>query len=111
MKTKVQKSQACNYVLMQCRQLPTYECMTMHELQQAMSQDQHLQHLKDYIIQGWPKSRDQIPQDIKTYWTFRDNMTVIDEVIIKGRCIVVLEAIQKQALQQLCINHMCIEKK
>ena len=61
------------------------EYMTMHELQQAMSQDQHLQCLNDYIIQGWPESRDQIPQDIRTYWTFRDDMAVIDEAIIKGK--------------------------
>ena len=33
------------------------EHMTMHDLQQAVSQDQHLQHLKDYIIQAWPESR------------------------------------------------------
>ena len=26
--------------------------MTIHELQQAMSQDEHLQHLKEHIIHG-----------------------------------------------------------
>ena len=59
------------------------ECMKMHELQQAISQDQHLQHPKDYIIQGWPESRDQIAQDIRAYSSFRDNMAVIDRVSIK----------------------------
>ena len=52
----------------------------MYELQQATSQDQHLQHLKD-----------KIPQNIRTYWTFRDDKAVNDGVIIKGRCIVVSE--------------------
>ena len=83
--------------------------MTVHELQQAMSQDQHLQHLKDYVIEGWPESRDQIPQDIRTYWTLRDDMAIIDGIIIKVRCIVGLEVLQKQKLQQLHINHMGIE--
>ena len=32
------------------------ECMIMHDLQQAKFHDQHLQHLKDYIIQGWPRA-------------------------------------------------------
>ena len=32
------------------------EWMTMHELQQAVSQDEHLQHLKGYIIQRWPNN-------------------------------------------------------
>ena len=37
----------------------------MHELQEATSQDQHLM---EYVIQGWPKSKNQLPQDIRTYW-------------------------------------------
>ena len=45
--------------------IPVY--MKMHELQQTTSQDQNLQHCQDYIIQGWPESRDQMPQDIRKY--------------------------------------------
>ena len=33
------------------------ECMTMHELKEATSQDQHLQHLMEYVIKGWPDSK------------------------------------------------------
>ena len=71
------------------------ECMTMHELQLVTYLDQHLQCLKDYIIQGWPKSRDQIPQDIRMYLTLRNDMVVIDGVIIKGKSIAVPEPLQK----------------
>ena len=46
------------------------ECMTLHKVQQAMSHDEHLQHLKDHIIQSWPENRDQIPQIMITYWMF-----------------------------------------
>ena len=42
--------------------------------------------------------------------TFRDDMAVIDWVIIKGRHMVVLVVLQKQALQHLHVNHMGIEK-
>ena len=87
------------------------QCMTLHKLQQATSQDHHIQCLKECIMQGWPEGRDKIPQYIRTYWTFRDDMVVIDGVIIKGRHIVVLQALQKQPLQQLHISHMGIQKK
>ena len=36
-------------------------------------------------------------------------MAVIDAVILKGRCVVIPERLQKQALEQLHINHMGIE--
>ena len=39
------------------------ECMMMHELQEAASQDQNLM---EYIIQGWPDSKNQLPQDTRT---------------------------------------------
>ena len=47
---------------------------------------------------------------IITYWTFRNDMTVNDWVVIKGKCIVIPKALQQQALKQLHINHMCIKK-
>ena len=46
------------------------DCMMMHQLQQAISQNDHLQQLKDYIIRGWPENKDQIPQDMQAYWLF-----------------------------------------
>ena len=47
------------------------ELMTMYDLKEIMSEYQHLQHFKDYSIKGQPKSKDQIPQDIRTYYTLR----------------------------------------
>ena len=42
------------------------ECMTMHELQEATSPDQHLQHVMECVIPGWPESKNQLPQVIRT---------------------------------------------
>ena len=61
------------------------ECMAVHELQKAMSQDQHLQHFMEYVIQGWPGSKNQLPKDIRTYWTFKDDMAVIDGIVKKAK--------------------------
>ena len=53
------------------------ECMTMHELQEETSQDQHIPDLMEYVIQMWTDSKNQLPQDIRIYWMFRDDMAVI----------------------------------
>ena len=37
-------------------------------------------------------------------------MTVIDRFILKGRCIVISNTLQKQTLEQLHINHMGMDK-
>ena len=74
------------------------------------SEDQHIQQLMEYIIQGWPDNKDQLLQDIRTYWAFRDDTAVIYGVVIKGRCIVIPEVLQQQTLEYLDINDMGIEK-
>ena len=36
-----------------------------------------------------PKSKTQPPQYIRTYWMFRDDMKIIDGVVIEGRSVVI----------------------
>ena len=86
------------------------ECMSIQEIQQATIQDEHLQWLKGSIITGWPDTKDQLHQDISPYWSFKDDLAVIDGVIMKGRCISIPEALKQQALDQLHVNDMGIEK-
>ena len=82
----------------------------MYYLQEAMSQDQHLQCPMEYVIQGWSETKSHILHGIRTYWTFSDNIVVIDRIVIKGRHIVIPQALPQQMLKQLHINHMGIEK-
>ena len=73
-------------------------------------QDGQLQWLKDNIISGWPATKDQLHQDIRPYWSYKDDLAVIDGVIEKDRCIIVPEMVKQQALDQLHVNHMGIKK-
>ena len=57
------------------------ECMSTQQIQQVTAQDEHLQWLKD-------------------------DMAVIDGIIMKGRCVIIPEILKTQALDQLHINHM-----
>ena len=87
------------------------ECMMIHVLQHEMALDSHLKQLKECIIKGWPKNKDNIPQNLRPHWTFQDDMAVTDRVILKGRHIMTPDTLQKQAVEQLHINHMEMEKK
>ena len=66
--------------------------------------------LTGYIIAGWPEIKDQVQHDIRMYWSFRDDMAVINGIIMEGRCGIIPEVPKAQALYQLHINHMGIEK-
>ena len=86
------------------------ECLSMTELQQASSQDGHLQKLKNIIIAGWPDSKDEISDELKLYWSYRDELAVIDGIILKGRYTIIPNTLRLQVLDQLHTNHMGIEK-
>ena len=65
------------------------ECMSILQIQQTMAQDEHLQHLKNIINTGWPSTKDQLHINTRPYWSYKDNLAVIDGVVMKGRCIII----------------------
>ena len=86
------------------------ECISVAEIQQASVQDDHLQKLKNLIIAGWPDTKDELHVNLKPYWSCRDELAVIDGVILKGRHIIIPTSLRQQILEQLHINHMGIKK-
>ena len=82
----------------------------MTDLQQASSQDSYIQTLKHFIITGWPNSKEEIREELKPYWSCRDELVVINGIVLKGRCIIIPNSLKQQVLDQLHMNHMDIEK-
>ena len=72
------------------------ECISMAEIQWASSQDSHLQQLKSLIITGWLDSKDELHVDLRPYWSYRDELVVIDGIILKGRCLIISNSLRQQ---------------
>ena len=85
------------------------KCMSISQIQPESAQDEHLQHLKSFIIAGWPSMKDELHSDVRPYWSCRDDLAVIDGVVMKGRQIITPTAL-KQVLDLLHTNHMGIKK-
>ena len=75
--------------------------------------------LKHFIIAGWPNSKDEVSKELKLYWSYRDELAVINGVVLKGRhiiipkgrhIIIIPNSLKQQILDQLHINHRGIEK-
>ena len=86
------------------------EYISVAKIQQALSQDNHLQQIKSLIITGWPDSRDELHVDLRPYWSYRDELAVIDGIILKGRCIIMPNSLRQQVHNQLHTNHLGVEK-
>ena len=59
---------------------------SLHKIRQATQADDSLTILKHIIQHGWPKTVKEVPQEIQKYWTFREELTIEDGLILKGTC-------------------------
>ena len=58
-------------------------------IRQESECDPQILILKKLIIQGSPKDIKQCPAPIRSYWNFRDELSIIDGIVVKGNCIVI----------------------
>ena len=61
------------------------ECVSISQIQQASVQDEHLLCLKSFIIAGWLSMKDELLSDLRPCWSYRDDLVVIDGVVMKGK--------------------------
>ena len=61
----------------------------LNQLRVSVQADDELALLKHAIMHGWPSSIKQVPQVLQSYWTFREELTVEDGLILKGTRIVI----------------------
>ena len=54
-----------------------------------MQEDDVLAVLKQVITQGWPSNIKEVPSELQPYWTFREELTIEDGLILKGTRIVI----------------------
>ena len=80
------------------------------QIKNETKKEKELQELSSMIIKGWPKERRDIPQTIREYWPFRDELTIENGMIIKGNQILIPTHLRPEILKDLHIPHLGIVK-
>ena len=97
------------YVYQITQQLPARSDI-LHQLRVAMQADDELALLKHTIVQGWPNSIKQVPPEIQAFWTFREELTVEDGLILKGTRIVIPTKQWEAILKLIYKGHLGLNK-
>ena len=79
-------------------------------IKEETANDPTLQGLKCTIVQGWPENIKDVPTPIRQYWSFRDELSVEDGVVMKGQRVVIPDSMKEDILEQLHYGHMGAEK-
>ena len=78
----------------------------LQQIRQATQDDDGMALLKHTITFGWPPTVQELPKELQAYWTFREGMTVEDELILKATRIVIPPGMRESTLQQLHEGHL-----
>ena len=61
----------------------------LDQLQRCTGQDEALQTLKTTILTGWPGQREQVPISIREYWSYREELTIHNDLLFKGSRVII----------------------
>ena len=65
-------------------ELTGFNSLLFDKVPQHTSKDQTMQLLIDHINNGFPESSTKLPDSIKAYFSFRDELSVCNDIILKG---------------------------
>ena len=82
----------------------------MEKIREETSKDPTMMILLNMIHRGWPQSRRQTPVEIHEFWNYRDEMSEIDGVVMKGDRIVIPATLRSEMLARVHDSHLGIEK-
>ena len=80
------------------------------DIKEETIKDSQLTKLKTYIVDGFPKHKHECSEDIRSFYDYRESLTIIDAMVLKDKKIVIQASLHEQALENLCRSHMGIVK-
>ena len=81
----------------------------VHQLQHASADDPVLCQLRKTIQLGWPDSKSDVPELLRPYYDFRDELTVQGPLVFKGAVVIVPSALRKGMMAACHDTHIGIE--
>ena len=78
----------------------------LQEVKIATDNDQDLQTLIGLIVNGWPEFKDKVPNSALPYFDMRDELSVIDGVIVKGEAVLIPKALRNEMKTRLHSSHL-----
>ena len=76
----------------------------------ATQEDDELALLKHTITHGWPSTIREVPSEMQAYWTFREELTIEDGIVLKGTWIVVPHKKCETTLKLIHEGHLGLGK-
>ena len=81
----------------------------LEQLQLCTGQDKTLQTLKTTVLTGWPMQKEQVPVNIREYWSYREELTVHNGILFKGSRVVIPRVMRSEVKSRIHSSHLGVE--
>lgn len=72
--------------------------------------DETCKQLSELIINGWPRDVDSLPKNLKSYWNFREELSVYEGIIYKANKTFIPSAMRADVLKYIHNGHFSYAK-
>lgn len=82
----------------------------LQQIQQETSQDEDLRTLREYASTSWPEDKSAVPENIRAYWPYRDEIHTGDDILFRSNRLIIPSSMRNQVLDLLHAAHGGTEK-
>ena len=82
----------------------------LEELKTETENDSALQTVKKYVLEGWPEKPSTVDPLAQPYFTYRDEISYAESLLLKCNCVVVPSSMRKDIKNRIHQGHLGIER-
>ena len=82
----------------------------LQEIRMETKNDSTLRRLMTHIVNGFPTSIQELHQEVRPYWSFGDELSIEDGILLKGSRVVIPSSLQESYLDKIHEGHQGITR-
>ena len=95
-----------------------YSALVIYQSARIMSKIRHetendmvLIKLRETVLQGWPQIKHKVDPSLREYLDFRDELSQMDGLLLKGERLIVPKSMHKEMLDEIHnVSHLGVQK-
>ncbi|CAA9998761.1 unnamed protein product, partial [Nesidiocoris tenuis] len=81
----------------------------LDEIEQALNEDSTMIQIKNFIMNGWPDSKKDLPEKLQQFFSFKEELGLYNGLIVRGNLLVIPQKIVPAVLLELHRGHKGVE--
>ena len=78
---------------------------TLQRIRTETSKDPAMAALYETVMNGWPDERKEVPEPLRFYWNYRDEISAYDGVLYKSHQVIVPTSLRPEMLKKIHKAH------